>query len=76
MPASGFDEAEMAELLDRLEPSDTDFPDLPDRGLRSVTLVMTHEEGEVFDRVMGKIEGNAQGDKVAKMASDWELWRK
>ena len=66
----------MAELLDNLEPSDTDFPDLPDRGLRSVTLVMTHEEGEVFDRVMGKIDGNAQGDKVAKMASDWELWKK
>ena len=76
LPASGFDESEMAELLDNLEPSDTDFPDLPDRGLRSVTLVMTHEEGEVFDRVMGKIDGNAQGDKVAKMASDWELWKK
>tara|TARA_R100000458_G_scaffold10719_2_gene8476 strand:+ start:1252 stop:1857 length:606 start_codon:yes stop_codon:yes gene_type:complete len=76
LPASGFSDDDMEELLNNLEPSDTDFPDLPDRGLRSVTLVMTHEEGEVFDRVMGKIEGNAQGDKVARLALEWETWQK
>jgi ParB-like chromosome segregation protein Spo0J len=76
LEAAGFTEEELGQMITRLDPTGGEFPDLPERGLRSVTLVMTHEDGEDFDRVIAQLPGKDQGAKVAQMSRDWEAWKR
>jgi len=73
---TGFTDQEIEELLLELMPEPIRFPDLPERGDRTVTLKLTHDDGEAFDRILAQSNGVEQGGKVMSILKEWEGWQK
>ena len=72
MDSTGFTEKEIATLILEVMPEAIDFPNLPERGERSVLFSISHEDGDIFDRVLAKVIGANQGCKIMNILKEWE----
>tara|TARA_R110000824_G_scaffold246632_1_gene435807 strand:+ start:88 stop:678 length:591 start_codon:yes stop_codon:yes gene_type:complete len=72
MDSIGFTEKEIATLILEVMPEAIDFPNLPERGERSVLFSISHEDGDIFDRVLAKVIGANQGCKIMNILKEWE----
>lgn len=71
LDATGYDAKELQAIIDDLDPGSETYPGQPERGPRSVTMVMSHEQGAVFDEAMSRAKGQGQGEKTANICAEW-----